>query len=92
MTDHTPTTDVVRDACTFPRERLGEPRPINPEAFDRWLAEVKAEAWDEGHQTPRVRNPSGCDCGAWAGYECACGRWGNGKIITPNPHRNGGHR
>lgn len=51
MSDYTPTTEVVKDAATFPRERLGEPRPIKPEAFDRWLEQVKdearAEAWDE---------------------------------------------
>ena len=53
MSDYTPITEVIRDALAFPRERLGEPRPIKPEAFDRWLArtlrEAKAEAWEEGH-------------------------------------------
>ena len=53
MSDWTPITEVIRDAVAFPRERLGEPRPIKPEAFDRWLArtlrEAKAEAWEEGH-------------------------------------------
>lgn len=46
MSDYTPTTEVVRHAVSFPRDRLGEPRPIKPEAFDRWLAQVKAEAVD----------------------------------------------
>ena len=36
--DYTPTTDVVRDAVTFPRRRLGEPRDMTGAAFDRWLA------------------------------------------------------
>lgn len=49
MSDYTPTTEVIRDAVSFPRERLGEPRPIKPEVFDRWLSQVKAEAWEEGH-------------------------------------------
>ena len=49
MSDYTPITEVIRDAVSFPRERLGEPRPIKPEAFDRWLEQVKAEAWEEGH-------------------------------------------
>ena len=44
MSDYTPTTEVIRDAVAFPRERLGEPRTIKPEAFDRWLEQVKAEA------------------------------------------------
>ena len=48
MSRYTPTTEVVRDAVSFPRERLGEPRPIKPEAFDRWLSRVKFEAWKEG--------------------------------------------
>ena len=48
MTDYTPTTEVIRHAVAFPRERLGEPRPIKPEAFDRWLKQVRAEAWEEG--------------------------------------------
>ena len=48
MTNYTPTTEVIRHAVSFPRERLGEPRPIKPEAFDRWLEQVKAEAWEEG--------------------------------------------
>ena len=48
MNDYTPTTEVIRHAVTFPRERLGEPRPIKPEAFDRWLNEIRAEAWAEG--------------------------------------------
>lgn len=48
MSDWTPTTEVIRHALAFPRERLGEPRPIKPEAFDRWLEQVKSEAWEEG--------------------------------------------
>ena len=48
MTDYTPTTEVIRHAVAFPRERLGEPRPIKPEVFDRWLKQVRAEAWNEG--------------------------------------------
>ncbi len=52
MTGRNITTEVVKDAVTFPRTRLGEPRTIEPEDFDRWLARVKREAardaWDEG--------------------------------------------
>ena len=46
--DYTPTTDVVRDAVTFPRRRLGEPRDMTEAEFSRWLAahdaEIRAEA------------------------------------------------
>lgn len=48
MSDYTPTTEVIRHAVAFPRERLGEPRPIKPEAFDRWLWQERGEAWEEG--------------------------------------------
>lgn len=44
-----PTTEVIRDAVTFPRDRLGEPLDISAERFDAWLASVKAEVWDEGY-------------------------------------------
>ena len=40
MSDYTPTTEEVRDHNNW----LGE-------EFDRWLAEVKAEAWEEGCQS-----------------------------------------
>ena len=40
----TPTTDVIRDAVTFPRDRLGEPLDISPERFAAWLARVRRDA------------------------------------------------
>ena len=49
MSDYTPTTQEVRTsygaAVTFPTMSLPERR----RAFDRWLGQVRAEAWDEGH-------------------------------------------
>lgn len=45
-----PTNEVIRDAVTFPRDRLGEPLDISPERFDAWLAQVKRDAWEEGAQ------------------------------------------
>ena len=45
---HTPTTEVVKDAACFPRDRLGEPRGIDTDAFDRWLATVEAAAEQRG--------------------------------------------
>ena len=45
--DYTPTTDVVRDAVTFPRRRLGEPRDMTEAAFDRWLAARDAEVREQ---------------------------------------------
>lgn len=40
MSDYTPTTEEVRTAWYQ--------LTINVDSFDRWLAQVKAEAWDEG--------------------------------------------
>ena len=46
MSDYTPTTDEVRDHyASYPGARF---TPETAERFDRWLASVKAEAWDEG--------------------------------------------
>lgn len=44
MTDYTPTTEEVRQQWGW-----NYPDYDNEDvAFDRWLAEVKAEAWSEG--------------------------------------------
>lgn len=45
---HTPTTEVVKDAACFPRDRLGEPRGIDTDAFDRWLATIEVAAERRG--------------------------------------------
>lgn len=47
MSEHT-TTEVVRDAACWQRRRLGEPRGVDPESFDRWLDKVRAEAFGQG--------------------------------------------
>lgn len=39
-----PTTEVIKDAVTYPRERLGEPLDISPERFEAWLAQVRRDA------------------------------------------------
>ena len=60
MSDYTPTTEEVRHAILYVVERLeyqGHPLPGGVEGFDRWLASVKAEAWDEGHATPHELEP-----------------------------------
>lgn len=43
-----PTDAVVKQAATFPRDRLGEPMDITPENYDAWLAGVRARARKEG--------------------------------------------
>ena len=48
---------------------------------------AKAEAWDEGHATRQKREPDDCRCAAYYAGECGCGKYGTGRIITPNPYR-----
>ena len=40
MSEYVPTTDDIRNSYII--------TPEDNEAFDRWLASVKAEVWDEG--------------------------------------------
>lgn len=44
MTDYTPTTEEVRNRY------LSEVFPEDEAEFDRWLTQIKAEAWDEGKE------------------------------------------
>lgn len=71
LADTIPTTEVIKDAVTFPRDRLGEPLDISPERFDAWIARVRRdaarEAWREGVQ-------AGCDA-VW-----------EGGYVIPNPY------
>lgn len=49
--EYTPTDEVIKNAACFPKPtRLGEPYPIYPSDYDRWLAahdaQIRAEALD----------------------------------------------
>ena len=41
MTEYTPSTEQVRQLYA---------NSMDPEGFDRWLAQVKADAWDGGYR------------------------------------------
>lgn len=54
------------------------------------LREALAAAWDEGHRHNWKRDPDdGCRCGAWASFECGCGKYGSGELLSlsDNPYR-----
>ena len=52
MSDYTPTTEEVRaDYCLL--ADVSRPRQLQ---FDRWLAEVKAQAWEEGYDAGLQRD------------------------------------
>lgn len=77
MTDeYTPTTAEVR-ACWGWDDDYEIPSPARNAEFDRWLAQVKAEAWDEGAESRQ------CHCAAWSEGECGCGNWPSER----NPYR-----
>ena len=45
MTDYTPSTEEVRNLFSWDND---EGEIVAKGGFDRWLAEVKADAWEEG--------------------------------------------
>lgn len=58
MSDYTPTTDEMRDVYTWDRcVKHGRDDSLDTRTFradfDRWLASVKADAWDEGFDVGR---------------------------------------
>lgn len=74
MSDHTPDFHEVRDAyISWPPATFTEKRAA---AFDRFIADVKADAWDEGLQAgwEECQNP-----------DPFVNDWWDSK--TPNPHR-----
>lgn len=64
MTEYTPTTGQVRQLYA---------NSMDPEGFDRWLAQVKADAWDEGYLAHRQEMNRATILGL--------------KTSIPNPHR-----
>lgn len=47
MSDYTPTTEQVRDLYAL-SDPAGKTWQVYEAEFDRWLQQVKAEAWEEG--------------------------------------------
>ena len=67
MSDYTPTTEEVRaDYCLL--ADVSKPRQLQ---FDRWLNEVKAQAWEEGRYTQyrEYPRPARKDNPYWQGEE-----------------------
>lgn len=78
MSDYTPTTDKIEDAwCSrYDGEHSwasGEERRGYEAEFNRWLEQVKAEAWDEGFD---AGERDAFDLNENPDHEC-----------IPNPHR-----
>jgi hypothetical protein len=60
MFEYTPKTKDVRDAYIDDQMRgeFGRLMGETPGEFDRWLASVKADAWDEGVDSQRLVSPA----------------------------------
>lgn len=84
-TEETPDETIER--LTELNNRLAQMLKRGSDRLAESARELMAQGWDVGHQTPVQREPSDCRCGAWCEDECACGKYGTGKIITPNPYR-----
>ncbi len=56
MSDYTPTTEVVEANYEYSNwlQRAGNREQYEAE-FDRWLAEVKAQAWAEGYESVTIK-------------------------------------
>ena len=48
MNDYTPSTDEIRHYWAVQGVKRAPRRAERSVEFDRWLAKIKAEAWDEG--------------------------------------------
>lgn len=57
MSDYTPTTEEIRESYVLMQKCGAYPEP--EAEFDRWLADVKAQAWHEGLEAAElgVANP-----------------------------------
>ena len=69
MSDYMPTTENVRRAWAWWRKPMMGNKDYYPDEeslfevtdleLDRWLDEVKAEAWEEGYESAALRIPEG---------------------------------
>lgn len=75
MTEYTPPTEQVREIYAEIRhEGTGQGFKPHRAEFDRWLNEIKAEAWDEGSRAEADR--------AWRQEDAnAAGQW----HLVPDP-------
>lgn len=68
--EYTPTTEAIRNAWVY-SEMFKHIAEIAASGFDRWLNQLKAEAWDEG----------------WEANEAESDPWMHGKRTDGNPYR-----
>ena len=85
MTEYTPTTEEVRKAWNMmPHDRYYKGNLVGQlasgEEFHRWLAEVKAQAWEEGERRGRDNERALMMCQAQL-------RPSNSAVLIKNPYR-----
>lgn len=74
MDDYTPTTEEVRDRYWINDGGFSDPE--DAKRFDRWLASVRADAWDEGEEAGES------NALAWDGW-----RYRSDYVVASNPYR-----
>jgi len=74
VSDYTPTTEEVRNSYASWSDAYPE--------FDRWLAEVKAQVWDEAERRGRDNERALMMCQAQL-------RPSNSAVLIKNPYRQG---
>lgn len=84
-TEETPAETIER--LTKSNNRLAQMVKNSSDRLQESARELMAQGWDAGHGVPVLREMDDCRCGAWHEGECGCGKYGTGKIITPNPYR-----
>ena len=79
MSDYTPTTEDIRAGWEYATAVIGDEGTAQ---FDRWLAEVKAQVWDEAERRGRDNERALMMCQAQL-------RPSNSAVLIKNPYRQG---
>ena len=86
MTEYTPTTENIPNCYIYSSEgydgSLQIPERQSRAEFDRWLNEIRAEAWDEGRRAEELGWTH-----AWDGHPVPEGDTCAGCMVE-NPYRN----
>jgi len=89
MSDHTPSTEDMEEQFVAGAMVTGFAYTRNEARtdFDQWLAEVKAEAWEEGAQAAWLRTGDGWNGEYAEGTHDGSRSFRDCNPDTPNPYR-----
>jgi len=78
VSEYTPTTEQMREDCGAAAVHFLIRKDVALERFDRWLRQVKAEAWDEGFSAGETM------AGSYGHTD-----WWESSNLPPNPYLGG---